>query len=256
MNLIKNFIIKRVKKNLIIGFSKRAGRNFFGRKTIFTQGGGLFKKLRILNFKRNLNCNGILLTVEKDIKRTGFIGLICYENGLYCYILLPNILTKVGKIIYGFYNKFIINASTFLLNIPTGNFVHHVELFPMKPAQLVRAAGCSSFIISNDEDFIYLKMNSGWLLKLSKYCIAVNGIVSNIDHHIIRIKNAGKKRLLGKKPKVRGVAMNPCDHPHGGGEGTGSPPKAHKTPWGKLTKIPTKKKKKFLLKKKILKKKI
>jgi len=97
-------------------------------------------------------------------------------------------------------------------------------------------------------------MNSGWLLKISKFCIAVIGKVSNLDHHIIRIEKAGKNRNLGVRPRVRGVAMNPCDHPHGGGEGTGSPPRAHKTPWGKLTKVPTKRNKKYLIKKKLLKK--
>jgi large subunit ribosomal protein L2 len=226
----KKFIIHRVKKKLIVGFSRRAGRNFFGRKTILTQGGGVFTKIRILNFKRNLIFNGILLIVEKDVKRTGFIGLICYENGLFSYVLLPYGVTHKGDLLYGFSNKFCINSSTFLLNVPTGNFVHHIESMPNNGAKLTRAAGSSSFIISKEVDFVFIKMNSGWLLKLSKYCIAVNGLVSNVDHHITRIKNAGKKRRLGVKPKVRGVAMNPCDHPHGGGEGTGSPPKAHKTP--------------------------
>lgn len=243
--LYNNFIIKRVKKKLIIGFSKRAGRNFFGRKTIFTQGGGVFNKIRILNFKRNLIFNAILISIEKDIKRTAHVGLICYENGLYSYILLPYLNNLIGNFIYGFNNKFLVNSSTFLFNVPTGNFVHHIELFPNKGAKLSRAAGTSSFLISQEKNYVFLKMNSGWLIKLSKYCIVVNGVMSNIDHHIMKIKNAGKNRKLGVKPKVRGVAMNPCDHPHGGGEGTGSPPRAHKTPWAKLTKIPTKKKKNF-----------
>lgn len=251
----KKFIIERVKKKLIIGFTKRAGRNFFGRKTIFTQGGGLFKKLRIINFKRNLNCNAILLTIEKDLKRTAFIGLVCFENGLYTYLLLSHGLNSIGKMINGFNYKFLVNSANFLFNIPTGNFIHHIEYLPNKGAQLTRAAGSSSFLLSEDKDFVILKMNSGWLLKLSKFCLGIVGVVSNIDNHLIRKKNAGHNRKLGKMPKVRGVAMNPCDHPHGGGEGTGSPPKAHRTPWGKLAKSPTKNNKKFLLKKKIFKKK-
>lgn len=250
----KFIILNRVKKKLIIGFSKRAGRNFFGRKTIFTQGGGLIRKLKKINFKRNLKFNGIVLTIEKDIKRTGYIGLICFENGLYSYVLLPFNDYLLNNTFFGFYNNFILNSSTFLFNIPTGNFVHHIELIPNQGAKLVRAAGSSSFLISEENNFVFLKMNSGWLLKLSKLCIAVIGVVSNINHNIDRIKNAGKNRNLGRKPKVRGVAMNPCDHPHGGGEGTGSPPRAHKTPWGKLTKTSTKKKKQFLLKKKLFKK--
>lgn len=250
----KFFIINRIKKQLIIGFSNRAGRNFFGRKTIFTQSGGVFNKLRIIDFKRSLHCNGILLSIEKDINRTSYIGLICYENGLYTYIILPLNYVNIGSYVYGFKNLFAMNYSTFLLNVPNGNFVHHIEIKPGYGAKLSRAAGASSFIISNEDLYIILKMNSGWLLKISKFCIAVIGIVSNNENYFKRIEKAGKNRNLGWRPKVRGVAMNPCDHPHGGGEGTGSPPRAHKTPWGKLTKIATKRTKKFLLKKKLFKK--
>jgi large subunit ribosomal protein L2 len=248
-----NFFFSRVRKNLLIGFSKRAGRNFFGRKTIYTQAGGLFKKFRILNFYRNLNFNGILLSIEKDIIRTGFIGFVCYENGYFSYILLYHSFLNTGSFIFGFMNKFIMNSSTFLYYIPTGNFVHHIELLPGKGAKLARAAGLSSFLISEEDKFSFLKMNSGWLLKVSKFCIGVCGIVSNVDNIFINKKKAGKNRHLGFKPRVRGIAMNPCDHPHGGGEGTGSPPAAHRTPNGKLTKSPTKLKKFYLLKKRLFK---
>jgi large subunit ribosomal protein L2 len=253
MLLNSKFIISRIKKKIIIGFSKRAGRNFFGRRTVFTQGGGVFKKLRIIDYRRILNCNGVLLTIEKDINRTGFVGLVCYNNGMYSFILLSSIMNKPGMVISGFSTKFLSNGSSFLLNIPTGNFVHHIEICPGKGAKLSRAAGVSSFLVSDDSNFSFLKMNSGWLLKLSKYNVVVSGVVSNVDHHINRIKNAGASRRLGVRPKVRGVAMNPCDHPHGGGEGTGSPPAAHKSPWGKMTKVPTKRKKQHLLKKKLFK---
>jgi large subunit ribosomal protein L2 len=250
----EKFFVNRVKKNLLIGFSKRAGRNFFGRKTVFTQSGGLFKKMRVIDFFRILNNNAMLLTVEKDIDRTAYVGLVCFENGLYTYFLLYHDIFKIGSFIHGFVNKFLLHSSTFLFNIPTGNFVHHIELKPGLGAKLVRAAGTSSFLISEEKNYVFLKMNSGWLLKISKFCIAVSGIVSNIDHHITRLEKAGKNRKLGFRPKVRGVAMNPCDHPHGGGEGTGSPPAAHKTPWGKMTKIPTKRTKRDRLKRKLFKK--
>jgi large subunit ribosomal protein L2 len=248
----KKFFIDRVKKNLIIGFTKRAGRNFFGRKTILTQSGGYFRKLRAIDFKRVLHLNSILLLVEKDIYRTGFLGLICYENGLYSYILLFSNF-KIGSILKGFTNNIYLNTATFLFNMYNGNFVHNIEFRPGEGAKLTRAAGCSSFIVSQDDKFSYIKMNSGWLLKISKFCTVVNGMVSNENHHLINIKSAGKNRKLGIRPKVRGVAMNPCDHPHGGGEGTGSPPAAHKTPKGKMTKVPTIRNKKYLLKKKIYK---
>jgi len=121
-------------------------------------------------------------------------------------------------------------------------------------AKFVRAAGSSAFLVSKEGYYNFLKMNSGWILKISNYCVVILGMISNIDNNVIRIKNAGYNRRLGIRPRVRGVAMNPCDHPHGGGEGTGSPPRAHKTPWGKLAKVPTKRKKKFLIKKNYLKK--
>jgi len=156
-----NFLINKIKKQLIIGFSKRAGKNFFGRKTIFTQGGGLKVKLRLLDFKRNFVGTGLLLTIEKDINRTGFIGLICYENGLFSLLLLSSIPSIIGKtLIGGFFNFNKFSASTFLFNIPTGSAIHHIELFPGSNGILCRAAGTSSFVISKDNNYTFLKMNS------------------------------------------------------------------------------------------------
>lgn len=249
-----NFLINKIKKQLIIGFSKRAGRNFFGRKTIFTQGGGLRVKLRLLDFKRNFVGNALLLTIEKDINRTGLVGLVCYENGLFSYILLSSFTYLTGKtVITGFSNINKINSSTFLLNVPTGSLIHHIELYPGSNGIMSRAAGTSSFIISKDHDYTFLKMNSRWLIKLSNFCIGVVGNVSNENHYITRVEKAGKIRQLGFKPTVRGIAKNPCDHPHGGGEGRGSPKKAQRTPWGKLTKVPTKRTKLFYVKKRLFK---
>jgi len=159
--MLSKIFINRFKKSLIVGFSKRAGRNFFGRKTVLTQSGGLFRKMRIIDFKRNMNQLAFLLTIEKDIDRTAFVGLVCYENGLSSYILLyHDLLLKVGKLINGFSNQFLINSSTFLFNIPTGNFIHHIETLPNSGAVLSRAAGCSSFLISEEGDYVFLKMNS------------------------------------------------------------------------------------------------
>lgn len=249
-----SFLVNKVKKQLIIGFSKRAGRNFFGRKTIFTQGGGLKVKLRLIDFKRNFIGNSLLLSIEKDINRTGLIGLVCFDNGLFCYILLSSFSYVIGKtLINGFLNFNKLGSSTFLLNIPTGNIIHHIEIFPGSGGKISRAAGTSSFIISRDDNYTFLKMNSGWLLKLSNYCIGVSGNVSNENHYITRIEKAGKRRQLGFRPTVRGISKNPCDHPHGGGEGRGSPKKAQRSPWGKLTKIPTKRTKLFYSKKKLFK---
>ena len=255
-----NFLINKVKKQLIVGFSNRAGKNFFGRKTIFTQSGGLKFKLRLIDFKRNVVGNSLLILIEKDINRTGLLGLVCFSNGLFSYILLSSNNYKENvSFISGFSILNKIGSSSFLKAIPTGNIIHHIQYVPNKLCKISRAAGTSSFLISRDTNYSYLKMNSGWLLKLSNFCIGVSGFVSNENHYITNLNKAGKKRKLGFRPTVRGIAKNPCDHPHGGGEGRGSPPRAQKTPWGKLTKIPTKITKRFYVKKKkfkIFKKKI
>jgi len=248
------FFLKRIKKNLIIGSSKRAGRNFFGRKTIFTQSGGFFNYLRSIDFKRILNMSGILLSIEKDVKRTAFIGLLAFRNGFFSYIILPSLKKmEILEPFNGFNNELIEKSTLFLYNIPTGNFIHNIATKYGNNASIGRSAGVGLFVFSKDKYYTYLKSRSRWLLRISNFGVAALGHVSNNLHHITRIKNAGKNRKLGIRPKVRGVAMNPCDHPHGGGEGTGSPPRAHKTPWGKLAKSPTKIKKKFLLKRRAFK---
>jgi len=228
----------RIKKQFIFGLYKNSGVNFLGRKTIFTQGGGLKSKRYVVDYKRNIPLKYIVLSIEKQLRVTGFFSLIFYENGLFSYILL-NENCYIGQIYLGFSNIFKKNSSTFIYNIPTSNFLCNVETLPGKGGTIARAAGLNCFLISREKNYGFLKMNSGWLLKVSLYCIAVIGTVSNSKHFFNRIKNAGKNRNLGFKPRVRGVAMNPCDHAHGGGEGRSSPPVAHKTPYGKLTKVPT-----------------
>jgi len=240
--LKKNLLISRIRRFLIVGFSKRAGKNCFGRKTIFTQSGGYKLFYNNIDYKRNLADIFILLRIEKNILYTSFLGFICYSNGYFCYILLSDFIKNIKTIYSGFvtYYKY---APSFLSLIPAGNFIHHVEVTPTKGVKLMRAAGTMCFIISKENNYSFLKMKSGWMLKLSNFCIAILGKMSNELHFVTRIHNAGKNRKLGFRPTVRGVAKNPCDHPHGGGEGTGSPPKAHKTPYGKLTKSPTTNKK-------------
>lgn len=239
--------ILRIKKQFIFGLSKCSGINFFGRKTIFTQGGGLKNKRYLVDYKRNIPFKYIILTIEKQLKVTGLFSLVCYENGLFSYILL-NENCYIGNVLFGFTNYCFINSSSFIYNINTSNFLCNVENIPGSGGILARAAGLNCFLISKEKEYGFLKMNSGWLLKVSLYCIAVIGTISNSIHSKTRILNAGKNRKLGFRPRVRGVAMNPCDHAHGGGEGRSSPPVAHKTPYGKLTKVPTNRTK--LLKKK------
>jgi len=157
---MKNFLIK-IKKQLIFGFSRRSGRNFFGRKTIFTQGGGKKYKKRLIDYKRIIPFKFVLLSIEKQLRNTAYVGLICYENGLFSYIILADIHKTIGNLYNGFINFFKSGASSFLMNIPTGNFIHHVEQVPGCGASLVRSAGTSCFIISKDKNHAFLKMNSG-----------------------------------------------------------------------------------------------
>jgi large subunit ribosomal protein L2 len=238
MFISKDFLIKRAKKTLTFGFSKRAGKNCFGRKTIFTQSGGLRLFYNSLDLKRHTAGLFMLFSIERNYIYTGFLGLVCYSNGCFCYILLSE-NHNVVNILYIAFSGFLVKAPTFLLNIPAGNFIHHVEVVPGEGAKMMRAAGTTCFIISKENGFSFLKLKSGWLLKLSDYCVSILGKMSNEPHFVTRKPNAGYNRMLGFRPTVRGVAKNPCDHPHGGGEGTGSPPRAHKTPYGKLTKSPT-----------------
>jgi len=175
-----SFFISKIKSNLIKGFSRRAGRNFFGRKTIFTQSGGLKFKSRLIDFKRNFVSDMILLSIEKDIKRTAFVGLVCYENGLFTNILLSTVHSlKLNKLISGFSNFGKLGSSSFISCISTGSFVHHIELFPGSGGKICRAAGTIGFILSRDNLFSYLKMKSGWMLKISNYCLAITGVTSN-----------------------------------------------------------------------------
>jgi len=163
-------------------------------------------------------------------------------NGFFSYIILSDFIKSIGEIYYGFLsiNK---KCPLYLSMISAGNFIHHIETKPGEGAKLMRAAGSAGFIISQDLVYSFLKMGSGWLLKIYNLNIAIVGRVSNENHFVTKLKKAGDNRNLGFRPNVRGVAKNPCDHPHGGGEGTGSPPRAHRTPYGKLTKSPTTNKK-------------
>jgi len=156
------FFLNRIKKNLIIGFSKRAGKNFFGRKAIFTQSGGYFTYLRAIDFKRILNMQGLLLSIEKDVKRTALLGLLAFNNGFFSYIILPYLKeVKLLEIFNGFNNELTEKSSLFLYNIPTGNFIHNIALNYGKNAILARAAGVGLFVFSKDKLNTYLKSSSG-----------------------------------------------------------------------------------------------
>jgi len=243
-----NFFLKRALLNLTFGLSNKIGKNFFGRITVFHKSSTYTNKKRIIDYKRILCSEGCLFSLEKTVTHTSFLGIIFFFIGLLTYIIIPNNML-VGDHYKGFCFEFYKkeNYSSFLNIIPTGTWVHHIESKPGLGGIYARAAGIGGFIYSKWNNFVFLKLPSGNLIKLSKYCVCVNGLVSNKDHHITRIKKAGVNRLLGVRPTVRGVAMNPVDHPHGGGEGKKSKPVKQKTPWGKRAKyVKTVKKKEYV----------
>jgi large subunit ribosomal protein L2 len=160
LNFKKNLLINRIRRNLITGFSKRAGKNCFGRKTIFTQSGGYKLFYNNIDYKRNLADIFILLRIEKNILYTSFLGFICYSNGYFCYVFLSDFMKNLKNI----YSGFVINykfAPSFLSLIPAGNFIHHVEVIPTKGVKIMRAAGTMCFIISKENNYSFLKMKSG-----------------------------------------------------------------------------------------------
>ena len=234
-------------KSLLTNLKKNAGRNSYGRITVRHRGGGNKKKYRIIDFKRNRDgINAIVKTIEYDPNRSAFIALIEYTDGVKNYIIAPHGL-KVGDTIMTGSNADIKPGNTLQIkDIPVGTIIHNIELAPGKGAQLVRSAGNSAQLMAKDDRYAQVRLPSGEVRMVRLNCIATIGQVGNIDHENISIGKAGRKRHMGIRPTVRGVVMNPNDHPHGGGEGKspiGRP--APVTPWGKpALGLKTRKKKK------------
>jgi large subunit ribosomal protein L2 len=224
-------------KKLTVGFAKTGGRNNRGRITSRHIGGGARAKYRIIDFKRNKD--NIFATVERieyDPNRTAFIALIKYEDGSLSYIIAPQKLEVGAKIVSGHGADIKIGNCLPLSSIPIGTFVHNVEMKPEKGGQIARAAGSFVQLVGKLSGKAQLKMRSGEVRVVPLECRATIGVVSNIDHQNINYAKAGRVRWLGRRPTVRGVAMNPVDHPHGGGEGKTSGGRHPVTPWGKPTK--------------------
>lgn len=222
-------------KSLVVSLNKNSGRNSQGRITIRHRGGGAKKKYRIIDFKRSKDgIPGKVAAIEYDPNRTANIALINYVDGEKRYILAPHNI-KVGDVIESGENADIkIGNALQLKDIPVGTTVHNVELKPGKGAQLVRSAGASAQLMAKEGRMAQLKLPSGEFRLVPVECRATIGQVGNIDHENITIGKAGRSRHMGIRPTVRGSAMNPVDHPHGGGEGRapiGMP--APSTPWGK-----------------------
>lgn len=224
-------------KHLTEGLSKSGGRNNTGRITAYQKGGGHKRTYRKIDFKRRkFDVQGTVERLEYDPNRTAFIALIKYDDGELAYILAPQRLQAGDKVIAAEKADVKPGNAMPLAAMPIGTIVHNVELKPGKGAQVARSAGAYAQLVGRDAGMAILRLNSGEQRLVSGTCIATVGAVSNPDHSNINLGKAGRNRWLGRRPHVRGVVMNPVDHPHGGGEGRTSGGRHPVTPWGKPTK--------------------
>ncbi len=222
-------------KSLLSPLKKNAGRNSYGRITVRHRGGGNRVKYRIIDFKRDrFGIEAVVKTLEYDPNRSAFIALVEYTDGEKRYIIAPQGLKVGDKVVSGPDADIKPGNALPLVNIPVGTFIHNVELYPGKGAQLARSAGNMAQLMAKENGMALLRLPSGELRNVQESCMATVGTVSNPEHSNINIGKAGRKRHMGWRPTVRGSVMNPCDHPHGGGEGRapiGRPGPV--TPWGK-----------------------
>ena len=222
-------------RSLLAPLNKKSGRNSYGRITVRHRGGGNRKKYRIIDFKRDkTGVTATVVSLEYDPNRSAHIALLQYEDGEKRYILAPADLKVGDKVVSGADADIKPGNALPLVNIPTGTFVHNVELYPGRGGQLARAAGNAAQLMAKEGGYALLRLPSTELRKVPETCMATIGTVGNVDHENVKIGKAGRTRHMGIRPTVRGSVMNPCDHPHGGGEGKspiGRPGPV--TPWGK-----------------------
>lgn len=226
---------KSPERSLLAKKDKHAGRNSYGRITVRHRGGGNRRKYRIIDFKRNKDgMPATVIGIEYDPNRSANIALIQYEDGEKAYIIAPVGLTDGDVVVSGTGADIKPGNALFIKDIPVGTLIHNVELYPGKGAQLVRSAGNSAQLMAKEDKYAQVKLPSGEVRMVRLDCKATIGVVGNQEHSNLSIGKAGRKRHMGWRPTVRGVVMNPNDHPHGGGEGKspiGRP--APVTPWGK-----------------------
>ena len=224
-------------RSLIEVRKKNSGRNSYGRITVRHKGGGNRRKYRVIDFKRDkVDMTAEVLRLEYDPNRSAFIALVQYEDGEKRYILAPVGLAAGDKVVSSAEADIKPGNTLPLENIPVGTVIHNIELYPGRGAQFVRAAGVAAQLMAKEAGMATIRMPSGEMRKVRLDCRATIGQVGNIDHSNVSIGKAGRKRHMGVRPTVRGSVMNPCDHPHGGGEGKspiGRPGPV--TPWGKPT---------------------
>ena len=237
MSVMDYSVLSKVEpeKSLLAPLSKKSGRNSYGRITVRHRGGGNRRKYRIIDFKRNkVDMKATVLTLEYDPNRSAFIALVQYEDGEKRYIVAPQGLSVGDVITAGAESDIKPGNALPMANIPTGTFIHNVELYPGKGAQLARAAGVMAQLVGKENNMAMVRLPSGEMRNIPLNCMATIGQVGNVEHENVKIGKAGRKRHMGWRPTVRGSVMNPCDHPHGGGEGKspiGRPGPV--TPWGK-----------------------
>ena len=222
-------------KSLLVSLNKSGGRNATGRITVRHIGGGNRRKYRIIDFKRNKdNIPATVASIEYDPNRSAYIALLNYADGEKRYILAPVGLQKGDKVMSGENADIKVGNALPLEKIPVGAVIHNIEMHPGKGGQIARAAGNSAQLMAKEGKYATLRLPSGEMRYVLSKCKATIGQVGNLEHEIVSLGKAGRKRHMGIRPTVRGVVMNPCDHPHGGGEGKspiGMPSPV--TPWGK-----------------------
>ena len=222
-------------KSLTVTLKKNSGRNNQGKITVRHQGGGVKRKYRIIDFKRDKkDIAGVVASIEYDPNRTANIALINYMDGEKRYIIAPKNLKVGDKVISGENVDIKVGNALPIMNIPVGTVIHNIELRPGKGAALARSAGSSAQILGREGKYVMIRLSSGEQRKVLGTCMATVGVVGNEDASLVKLGKAGRKRHMGIRPTVRGSVMNPNDHPHGGGEGRAPiGRKAPLTPWGK-----------------------
>ena len=237
MSVIDYTVLSKVEpeKSLLAPKNKKAGRNSYGRITVRHRGGGNRQKYRIIDFKRNkADMPATVKTLEYDPNRSAHIALVEYEDGEKRYIVAP-VGLKVGDVITSGADVDIKPGNALpLSSIPVGTFIHNVELYPGKGAQLARSAGTMAQLMGKENKLALVRLPSGEMRYVPLGCMATIGQVGNVEHENVKLGKAGRKRHMGWRPTVRGSVMNPCDHPHGGGEGKAPIGRSGPvTPWGK-----------------------
>lgn len=225
---------KKPEKSLLVSLKKSAGRNNQGKVTVRHRGGGSRRKLRIIDFKRDrVGEPAEVLAIEYDPNRSAYIALVQYPDEEKRYMLAPQGLTVGQSVVSGPEAELKVGNAMPVGRVPVGTMIHNIELQPGKGAQIVRSAGSSALVVGREDRYTLVRLPSGEVRRIPNGCMVTIGQVGNADHRNVKLGKAGRSRWRGKRPAVRGAAMSPRDHPHGGGEGRNPRGMNPKTPWGK-----------------------